>query len=163
MCSLECLSASLPQSHIHMSVCEGRTSFLSGCGVQQGDSGTAPEVTTFCWNQVCRSLWVSVCVWVSVCACVCPCSACIPVQLSTSWLLWTPSEHTSFQTSHSIDYRKFFSDIKETRCAYCSWAFIHKLLNSSGPDKPEYGQLPPSLLQHSHSGRFHWSIETPDN
>lgn len=52
-------------------VCEGRTSFLSGCGVQQGDSGTKPEVTTFCWNQVCRSVYVCLLV-VPAFMCNCP-------------------------------------------------------------------------------------------
>lgn len=51
--------------------------------------------------------------------CKCPCADCFVL-----------SEHTSFQSSHFVDCRKLFPNIKEISDSYCSSAFIHKLTHS---------------------------------
>ncbi len=144
MCSLQCFSASLSlsDSHTYACKCVWRKDKLPVrmWGPAGGQWHLARSHNFLLKSSV--SEFVCVCVCVCECMCVCVCVCVLVVHASVCncphpWLLWRLSEHTSFQRSHFIDCRKFFASIKEIWGSYCSGAFIHKLLNSGGPDEPE--------------------------
>lgn len=141
VCSLRCLWAPPPLWESHICVCEGRTSFLSGCGVQQGGQWHRARSHNFLLKPS---------------VCVCPCGASIHVHPSVSWPLWPLWTVLHFRGVVSMTLGKSSPTSKgpAAELSFINSRTAQLLIN------PKRAQLSASLASHKPSERLRRSIQT---